>query len=314
MYRKVEIMKADTKVQSKDTAIKLVTTIVERANLKEALKTRLITADRIVGWTYLDQQRIQFQMATGNLPETHGVVVKAPYDTITSKPALFNWDGIEGIDFFGLFNYKPTNFPINEVVGDVAKLTGHLQHINLKTAGYLDTVVPIKNLNNLTQFAVAKGRIVDMTVSGLTMIRVDRVNGLITALYTDVAGKAKRLVATSVDSIKQDVTLLQRPEQWEVLVETPNDMIFYSRTDYTDIFGKISVHFTDRTARKLIVERNKDGQIKAKWDGQAQKIDYYLVGQLAGNRDLLVGYDIHEDANIELFFTTRDDTNVAFMV
>ena len=89
-------MKADTKVQSNDTAIKLVTTVVERANLKQALKTRLITADRIVGWTYLDESRIQFQTATGLLPETHGVAVKAPYDTIAGHPALFNWDGIDG--------------------------------------------------------------------------------------------------------------------------------------------------------------------------------------------------------------------------
>lgn len=308
-------MKADTKVQSNDTVIKLVTTVVERANLKQALKTRLITADRIVGWTYLDESRIQFQTATGLLPETHGVAVKAPYDTIAGHPALFNWDGIDGMDFFGLFNYKykPNNFPINEVVGDVAKLTGYLQYTNLKTAGYLDTVVPIKDLNRLTQFGVVKGRIVDMTAAGLVMARVDRVNGLLTALYTNAGGQAKRLVAVPVDRVKQDVTLLQRPDHWDVLVETANDMIFYSRSDYTDIFGKTSVHFTDKTARKLIVERGKDGQIKAKWDGLSKPISYYLVGQLAGNRDLLVGYDIHDDQNIELFFTTRDDQNVAFM-
>lgn len=306
-------MKADTKVQSNDTAVELVATIFERDGIAKALGDKLITADRIVGWTYLDDRRIQVQVATGNLPETHGVAIKTAYNHRDKKPMLFNWDNLGDVNFFGVYNYDQGRLRIERLIGDVNQLSSQLTFTNGRPAKFMDTVIPIKDIADLRQFAVIKGRIVDMTAAGLVMARVDRVNGLLTALYTNAGGQAKRLVAVPVDRVKQDVTLLQRPDHWDVLVETANDMIFYSRSDYTDIFGKTSVHFTDKTARKLIVERGKDGQIKAKWDGLSKPISYYLVGQLAGNRDLLVGYDIHDDQNIELFFTTRDDQNVAFM-
>lgn len=308
-------MKADTKVQSNDTVVELVTTIVERDGIVKALGDKLITADRIVGWTYLDDRRIQVQVATGNLPETHGVAIKTAYNRQDKKPMLFNWDNLGDVNFFGVYNYDQIRLRIEHLIGDVNQLSAQLTFTNGRPAKFMDTVIPLKDIADLKQFAVIKGRgFVDMTAKGLTMVRVDRVNGLVTALQASSKGEVKRLVGLPVDQIKQNPDLLTQPEKWQVLVKTSVNMLFYGRVDYTDIFGKTSVHFTDRTARKLIVERDKDGQIKAKWDGNAVKINYFLVGQLAGNRDLLVGYDVNDDISAELFFTTRDDANLAYMV
>jgi hypothetical protein len=291
--------------QTNDTAIKMVTIKIPRDQLPKIMKKYGITADKLVCYQHVGAPDVvKVGYTTGELPKGEVQFSMSMED----KPGMVIWDKVnDGLTFLTVFNQ-------GRLVGmdfkDDVKWIGYLTRTNGQPAKFVDMVVPFKSLGQITQYVYLNGEPVWLNSpgkNGLTMVRVDRVNNRITALATDMYGNATKIVALDMDMVKNKPTLLENPEAWGTLIETKENMIFYSRAEQQDQNTVMIVRFQDGTSRRLDIDERKH---TVQWNGLQNKVDHYVVGILP-DHDYVVGYYAHPDSDqVELRFAPRTDQTI----